>query len=136
MATEKYENAPEWKKKLANELMRKRFHRILVYSPGVDDTWTADLAFFDKLATVNKGYKYILVVLHIFSRFAWCKPLKDKTAKEVLRVFKEILHTGVKPKKIWTDLGGQFYNKTEENLFKSNVIRSTCIQTNSSSLYL
>ena len=125
MTTEKYDNAPEWKKKLANELqkpMRKKFLRRSVYSPGVDNTWTADLAFFDKLASVNKGYKYILVVIDIFSRFAWCKALKDKTGKEVCRAFKEIFDTGVKPKKIWTDSGGEFYNKTVENLFKTNDI--------------
>ena len=70
---------------------RNRFHRRHIYSPSIDDTWTADLADFEKFKRVNRGYRYILVVLDTFSRYAWARPLKQKTGAEVANAFQNIL---------------------------------------------
>ena len=70
-ATRRRLAAPEWKKQLAKELLKPkkiRFKRRKIYSPGVDDTWTADLADFQKYSRQNRGYSFILVVLDVFSR--------------------------------------------------------------------
>ena len=45
---------------------------------------------------VNNGYRYILTVIDFFSRYAWAKPIKDKTGKEVKHAFQEIFALGRK----------------------------------------
>ena len=74
--------APLWKKQLTRELLkpkRRRFPRRKVFAGSVDSIWTTDLLDIHQYARQNKGYKFILVVLDIFSRFAWVRPLKNKT---------------------------------------------------------
>ena len=81
-ARKRRKNAPEWKKQLTRELLkqkRKRFPRRKVFVSNVDSIWTADLLDNHKFARVNKGYKFILVVLDVFSRYAWTRPLNNKT---------------------------------------------------------
>ena len=66
-------DAPEWQKELAAELLKEKrnsFARRHVYSPDIDAIWTADLADLQKYARTNKGYRFILVVLDVFSRYA------------------------------------------------------------------
>ena len=107
----KRRDAPQWKKQLADELLasrRKRFKRRHVFSPSVDSIWTGDLMFMENYARENKGYKYILVILDVFSRFAWTRPLKDKTASTTAKAFQEILQTTKSPQKLWCDLGTEF----------------------------
>ena len=118
-------DASQWKKQLAKELLRpkrNRFDRRHVYSPSIDDTWTADLADFQKLARVNKGYRYILVVLDTFSRYAWARPLKHKTGAEVADAFKDIFRKsgGRKCKKLFCDKGTEFYNTNLQRVLQSN----------------
>ena len=43
-----------------------------------------------KYVKQNKDYRYILVVLDIFSRFAWARPLKKKTGVEVSNALNDI----------------------------------------------
>ena len=118
-------NAPEWKKELAKELLRpklKRFKRRHVSSLGVDRIWTADLADLHKYARKNKGYKYILVVLDVFSRYAWARPLKDKTGVSVTEAFKDIFKEGNHSSFLWTDRGTEFYNAPMQEMLKSKDI--------------
>ena len=113
-AREKRLGAPEWKKQLTKELLRpkrNRFPRRSVYVKNVDEIWTADLMDVHRFARVNRGYKYILVVLDVFSRFAWARPLKTKTGVEVADAFLDIFHAGSIPTKLWTDRGTEFWNQ-------------------------
>jgi hypothetical protein len=96
----------------AKELMHKvtkvrQFSRV--HSPDVDAIWSVDLAEFGEIADSNGGYKYILCAVDVFSRYAWCVPLKSKTAKEVWDALAS-LFAKVKPEKIWVDQGTEFYN--------------------------
>ena len=50
-----------------------------------------DLAFVDKLASQNKGVKYLLVAVDSFSRFVRVQTMKTKYAKDTLQAFKKIL---------------------------------------------
>ena len=118
-------DAPEWKKQLAQELLkpkRNRFDRRHIYSPSIDDTWTMDLADFEKYTRVNKGYRYILVVLDVFSRYAWARPLKRKTGVEVADAFKDILNKAKdrKCKKLFSDRGTEFYNANMHRVLQEN----------------
>lgn len=118
-------DAAEWEKQLARELLkpkRKHFVRRRVYSPAVDDTWTADLADLQKYARQNKGYRYILVVLDVFSRYAWARPLKHKTGIQVANAFDDILGERT-CKKLWCDRGTEFYNRYLDRVLKANNIQ-------------
>ena len=77
--------------------------------------------FMQKYARVNKGFKYILVVLDVFSRYAYARPLKNKTGLHVSRAFEDIFKES-KPKKLWTDRGTDFYNSHMKNLLTQNGI--------------
>ena len=95
-AKEKLLNAPEWKKQLTDELLkpkRNRFPRRSVYASGVDEIWTADLADFHRYARQNKGFKFILVVVDVFSRYAWARPLKTKSGINMVEALQSIFQT-------------------------------------------
>ena len=64
----------------------------------IDDQFDADLVSFISYADENDGYKYLLVVIDIFSRCAWVQPLKDKGSNEVINAFDKILQEGRKLK--------------------------------------
>ena len=64
-----------------------------------DQQWQADLVDMQKFVKSNKGYKYILTVVDIFSRYAWAFPLKSKRGEEVKDLFVTIFKEA-KPEKI------------------------------------
>ena len=126
-AKQKRSTAPVWKKELTKELLkpkRKRFPRRRIFSPNINSIWTMDLLDIHQFSRQNKNFRYILVVLDIFSRFAWVRPLKDKTGTSVARALQDIITTsGKKPHKIWSDRGTEFYNATVAHLLERNNIK-------------
>ena len=71
----------------------------------------------------NKGYRYILNVIDVFSKYAWSIPLKDKKGTTVLDAFKQIVKESNRlRKKIWVDEGKEFYNKDMSGWLKENDI--------------
>ena len=63
----------------------------------------------------NRGVKYILAVIDVFSKYDWLIPLNYKTGKSVASVLKTIFEER-KPKKMWVDKGKEFYNKDVKDL--------------------
>ena len=97
-----------------DELMR-RVVKPKVFAPvrvrSLDDVWAMDLADFGEWNGNNDGYKYILVVVDVLSRFAWCRPLKTKDAKQVWDAIQSVMdESGKKPASMWVDKGTEFYN--------------------------
>ena len=71
----------------------------------------------------NKGYKYMLNVIDVFSKYAWSIPMKNKTGLTTLDAFRKIVkESGRIPKYIWVDKGKEFYNKDVKNWLKENDI--------------
>ena len=67
-------------KQLANELYKpiiRKFEERKVYSTFKDNIWGIDLADMQLLRKYNKGIKFLLCVIDIFSKYAWVVPLKD-----------------------------------------------------------
>ena len=60
------------------------------------------------LSKYNKGIKYLLCAIDLFSKYAWVVPLKDKRGISVVNAFQKILSVGCKPNKIRVDQGGEF----------------------------
>ena len=100
---------------------RKRFprRRVLVFSTG--DLLQIDLMEFQKLSRYNKGFKYVLVGIDVFSKFGYAQALKTKTAKEVLRNLKVIVNDML-PNKIQSDRGLEFVNNSIHRWLKSKDI--------------
>lgn len=98
---------------------RHPYKRARVVVSGIDNQWDADLADMSSLSKYNKGIKFLLVVIDIFSRFLWVQPLK-KTAKEVVERFKHIIQKG--RKKLRTDTGSEFSNRLLQEYLKSENI--------------
>ena len=101
---------------------RQRFPTAPVVVFGIDEQWAADLVEVQKLAQYNKGVRYLLTVVDVFSKYAWVKPLPNKTGKEVQKAFAAIFKEGRKPLTIQTDDGKEFYNKTVLDLFSKHKI--------------
>lgn len=91
--------------------VRRRFKRRRVIVQGIDYQWEADLADVQNLSEYNNGIRYLLVVVDVFSRFMWVRPLKDKKAQSIVDAFRDILSGPRQLKAIRTDKGSEFYNR-------------------------
>lgn len=96
---------------------RKRYKRRRVIVKGVRDLFQADLVEMIPFARVNKGFRYILVVIDTFTKFVWALPVKRKTAEDVTSAMKSILKQSV-PAHLQTDNGKEFYNQAFRALMK------------------
>ena len=72
------------------------------------------------LSKYNKGIKYLLCAIDLFSKYAWVVPLKDKRGISIVNAFQKIISEGRKPNKIWVDQGSEFYNKSFKDFLKIN----------------
>ena len=97
-----------------NELHKpiiRKFDKRKVYSAFKDNIWGADLADMQLLSKYNKGIRFLLSVIGIFSKYAWVVLLKDKKCISIVKAFQIILkQSNRKPNKIWVDKGSEFYN--------------------------
>ena len=75
-----------------------------------------------KLSKWNRGYKYLLMVLDLFSKYGWIVPLKTKTGLEVAKAFESLLVKN-KPKMLWVDKGKEYYNKNVLDLLAKDKIK-------------
>ena len=83
-------NEPNYQ--LANELHKpiiKNFKKKKIYSSFRDNIWGVDLADMQSLRKYNKGIKYLLCAIALFSKYAWVVPLKDKKVLVLLMHFKK-----------------------------------------------
>ena len=87
-----------------------------------DNIWGVDLADMQSLSRYNKGIKYLLCTIDLFSKYAWVIPIKDKRGVSIVNAFKKIISEGRKPNKIWVDQGSEFYNKSFTDFLKINNI--------------
>ena len=100
---------------LANELHKpiiKKFKKRKVCSSFKDNIWGVDLADMQSLSTYNKGFKYLLCTIDLFSKYAWVIPTKDRKGTSIVNAFKKIISEKRKPNKIWIDQGSEFYNQS------------------------
>ena len=74
------------------------------------------------LSRYNKGIKYLLCAIDLFSKYAWIVPIKDKKGTSIVNAFQKIISKGRKPNKIWTDQGSEFYNQSFKDFLKINNI--------------
>ena len=76
---------------LAEELHKPiitKFEKRKVHAGFKDNILGADLADMQLLSRYNKGIRFLLYVIDIFSKYAWVVPLKDKKGVRLLQHFK------------------------------------------------
>ena len=87
-----------------NELHKpviKKFKKRKVYSLFKDNIFGVDLADMQSLSRYNKGFKYLLRVIDLFSKYAWVIPIKYKKGTSIVNAFKKTVSKGKwKPNKI------------------------------------
>lgn len=102
---------------------RVNFKRRRVLIKGLDDLFQADLVELIPFARENKGYRYILVVIDVFSKYVWVEAVKNKTGEEISKAMRKILNTNNRiSKNLQTDMGKEFYNKNFQELMRKNKI--------------
>ena len=82
------------------------------------------------LSKYNKGIKYLLCAIDLFSKYAWVIPIKDKKWTSIVNAFKKMISEKSKAEskqrrkanKIWVDQGSEFYNKSFKVFLKINNI--------------
>ena len=111
---------------LADELHQpiiRKFNKRKVYSQFKDNIFGVDLADMQSLSRKNKGIKYLLCVVHLYSKCAFVIPLKDKKGISIVNAFNKIIkQSNRKPNKIWVGQGGEFYNNVFEKWLSNNDI--------------
>ena len=101
----------------------KNFEKRKVYSQFKDNIWGVDLADMQSLSRKNKGIKYLLCAIDLYSKYAFVIPLKDKKRISIVDAFNKIIkQSNRKPNKIWVDQGGAFYNNFFEKWLSDNDI--------------
>ena len=89
---------------LAGELHKpiiRKFKKRKVHSSFRDNIWGVDLADMQLLSKFNKGFRFLLCVIDIFSKYAWVIHLKDKKGISIVNAFQKILkESNQKPNKI------------------------------------
>ena len=103
---------------LADDLHKpviKKFEKRKVYSQFKDNIWGVDLAEMQSLSRKNKGIKYLLCTIDLYSKYTFVIPLTDKKGISIVKAFNKIINQpNRKPNKTCVDQGGEFYN----NVFK------------------
>ena len=75
------------------------------------------------LSRKNKGIKYLLCAIDLYSKYAFFIPLKDKKGISIVNAFDKIIkQSNRKPNKIWVDQGEEFYNNVFEKWLSDNDI--------------
>ena len=107
------------KPKPQNQQLAEKIHKPIIkknekrkiHAAFKDNIWGADLADMQLLSRCNRGIKFVLCVIDIFSKYVWVVLLKDKKVESIATVLQSIIkQSNRKPNKIWIDKSSEFYN--------------------------
>ena len=79
------------------------------------------------ISKFNKGFRFLLCTIDVFSKYAWVVPLKDIKGVSTVNAFQNILDdSNRKSNKIWVDKGTKFYSNFFKKCIKDNILK--CIR--------
>ena len=109
------EDVEEWLKSqlvyILHKPIRFNFKTRPVVVHQIDEQWQINLVDMSKLSNHNDGFKFIMVVIDILSKYAWLESLKSKHGIAIKNALEYILsETKRRPKVIQTDKGTKFFN--------------------------
>ena len=88
-----------------------------------DNIWGVDLANMQLLSKFKKGFRFLLCVIDIFSKYALVIPLKDKKGISIVNAFQKIIDDSKrKLNRIWVDKGREFYYNSFKKWLQDNII--------------
>ena len=99
---------------------RKKYPRLKVIVNDINEIWSVDVAYMDKLSKYNRNYKYLSVAVDCISRYLRVEPMQNKFAADALKAFKNMIKKK-KPKKVWVDDGTEFKGVSKDFCEKNNV---------------
>ena len=70
---------------------RKTFPRLKAVAYRINETWSVDVAYMEKVAQHNNGVKYLLVAIDVLSRYLRVQPMKALYAKDAVKAFKKMI---------------------------------------------
>lgn len=98
---------------------RKNFQRRKFTMYGIGDTLQADLIEMQPYKRENRGHRYILIAIDVFSKMAYAEPLMDKTGTETTKAMDRIIRkVDRRIGNLQTDDGKEFYNSTMKRLLE------------------
>ncbi len=104
------------------ETKRQSYHHIVAHH--VNNGHQMDLIDVSKYKSVNKGYKWILTIVDIYSRRAWAIPIKTKSAADVNGALTDLYKDKKNiPEQVSSDLGTEFLNKQVQATFAKHDIK-------------
>lgn len=99
---------------------KKNFPRRPIIVQGIDHLWQADLSDVSSLKAHNSGNRFLLFVIDAFSKYAWVRAVKDKTASTLTSAMKEVMETTRRsPLHLQTDKGSEFVNVQMKQLMRN-----------------
>ena len=73
------------------------------------------------ISKYNKGFRFLLYVIDIYSKYAWVVPSNDKKGITITNAFQKIFdELNLKPNKIWINKGSKFYDRSMKSWLYDN----------------
>ena len=117
-------------KELAKELHKpfiRKFQKRKVHSSFIGNICLADLPDMQLISKLDKGFRFLLFVIGIYSKYAWVIPLKGKKGTTITNAFQKMLNeSNRKPNEIWVDKGSEIYSRSTKSLLGKTIQK--CIQ--------
>jgi hypothetical protein len=98
----------------------RRFDRLKFRVKGPRRILSMDIADMIRLEDFNDNFRYLLVCVDTFSRFARVVPLKTKTGTEVAKALEDHVLKHDQYPRIHVDKGKEFYNTVVQNMLKKH----------------
>ena len=70
-------------------LFIRKSNKRKVHSLLIDNIWGTDLAHMQLISKFNKGFRFLLCVIDIYSKCAWVIPLKNKKGITITHAFQK-----------------------------------------------
>ena len=109
---------------LHRQAVRKHPYAVTLVH-GIRHQYQVDLVEVGQISRSNRGVRYLLTCIDVFSKVAWVIPVKSKTSAAVAEAFTQVLKDGL-PKRIQSDKGREFLGAPFQKLLAKNGIKHFC----------
>jgi transposase InsO family protein len=108
-----------------NRPIHRRHKRNRIVVSGIRQQYDMDLCDMSRLRRYrgNRGTRYLLTVIDVFSRFAFVMPLRDKSGTSVAQALEVVLTGDLKPQRFRSDRGAEFKSKAVTDLLRRKGVK-------------
>ena len=106
--------------------VRYRFPRRATKVGGPHEQYQMDLLDTSAYRRSNRNVRFLLVVIDVFTKYAWAMPLKNKTGAAVERALTKVLNSPparLRLETVQSDKGKEFVNARVQGLLKRKGVR-------------